>query len=143
MDRAGIGTSDEGLTGADWVEENGAIPFVRWSARVLGVLTAGFFLFMFIGESWGRGWPEPSFGMFLPFAYVVAMFLALRKERAGALIGGAALGALFISLYVKFGFSPARGILNPFLLLFWLPVLLYLLRGGLESRDRRRRKTFI
>ena len=58
------------------------------------------------------------------------MFLALRKERAGALIGGAALGALFISLYVKFGFSPARGILNPFLLLFWLPVLLYLLCGG-------------
>jgi hypothetical protein len=55
---------------------------------------------MFIGESWGRGWPEPSFGMFLPFAYVVAMFLALRKERAGALIGGAALGPLPVKAIV-------------------------------------------
>src|ERR1017187_11033929 len=36
---------------SEWVPENEVIPFFRWSARVLGVIVAGFSLFMFIGET--------------------------------------------------------------------------------------------
>lgn len=127
---------------------NAAVAVIRWSARVLGVITAGFFLFMFIGESLEshtRSQPiEPiaAIGLALMGIYTVAMFLALKWERAGSLLGVAALGSLFVMLFLGLfhgnasgGFGP-KGVLNPFLLAFWLPVLLYLLCWGLERRGR-------
>src|SRR5690348_2876033 len=82
--------------------DNEVIPFLRWSARVLGVLLAGFFLFMFIGESIETRDHYPrmdamTFVRVTPaFAYAIAMFVALKWERAGAIVGGASLAIVAI-----------------------------------------------
>ncbi len=135
--------------------KNAAIAVIRLSARVLGVITAGVFLFMFIGESlesYTRFEPiEPiaAIGLALMGIYIVAMFLALKWERPCSLLGVAALGSFFVMLFLGLfhgnasgGFSP-KGVLNPFLLAFWLPILLYLLCWGLEGRGRRRKKAVL
>lgn len=120
---------------------------IRWSARVLGVITASFLLFMFFGYFLeGRG---PSPGSLAPFAsvglvlmgiYVLAMFLALKWERAGALLGTIVLGGFFAIMFlgllpgnVSGGFS-ASGVLNPVFLALWLPLLLYITCWGIERR---------
>jgi hypothetical protein len=122
---------------SEWVPENEVIPFFRWSARVLGVIVAGFSLF--IGETFfgTRHAPSPPIepgalvGLILGGGYVIGMFLALRWERAGAILGGASLGLLVIGLLGS-GFHGAGdptltalwgGILG---LVFFLPVVLYI-----------------
>jgi len=77
--------------------------------------------------------------------YNIAMLLALKWERAGLLLGVVSLGSFFVMTFlglfhgnVSGGFSP-RGVFNPILLAFWLPVLLYLLCMGLEGRMRRKK----
>jgi hypothetical protein len=129
-------------------EKNLAIAIIRWSARVLGVIIASFCLFMFIGQSLEE-YPssEPLkpiavIGLILMGIYVVAMFLALKWERLGSLLGMAGLGGFFVIMFlglfrgnVSGGFS-TKGVLNPLLLAFWLPILLYLLCWGVEKRLR-------
>jgi hypothetical protein len=80
---------------------------------------------MFIGETWGK------FGKLQPTAVVMAslmtvyafsMLAAWFFERAGAVVGLVTLAAFFAILAViNSGF-----LLNPLLLVFWLPVVLYL-----------------
>ena len=125
------------------------ITAIRWTARVLGVIIAGFFLFLFIGESMESHGPSKPLELsavigLVPMAiYVVAMFMALKWERTGALLGAAALGIFFVMMFLGLlhgnaegGFS-LKGVLNPILLAFWLPVLLYLLCWRLEGRERK------
>lgn len=132
----------------DRERKNVAIVVIRWSARVLGVIMAGFLLLMFIGQSLeSNSLPESiepiaAVGLALMGIYVVAMFLALKWERAGSFLGVAALGCFFVILFlgllpgnVSGGFS-SRGVLNPLFLAFWLPILLYFLCWGLERRRR-------
>jgi len=131
------------------------IASIRLFARGFGLLISGFFLYMFIAESFdghvrngASGLfdlkPIPVIGLGLMGVYIIAMVLALRWEHTGTIIAVGALGAFFILLFlglfpgnVSGGFS-LRGILNPFLLIFWLPVLLYLLCWGIEEWQRRR-----
>ena len=126
--------------------KNAAIVVIRWSARVLGLIIAGFSLLMFIGQSLeSKSLPvsiEPiaAIGLALMGIYVVAMFLALKWERVGALLGMATLAGFFVVMFmglfpgnVSGGFS-AKGILNPVFLALWLPILLYLLCWRLERR---------
>ena len=133
--------------------KNAAIVVIRWSARVLGLIIAGFSLLMFIGQSLeSNSLPESiepiaAIGLALMGIYVVAMFLALKWERVGSLLGLAALGSFFVILFmglfpgnVSGGFS-SKGILNPIFLVFWLPILLYLLCWGLERRGRESKNT--
>ncbi len=123
---------------------------MRWSARVLGSIMAGFLLLMFIGQSLQSNplsvsepiEPIAAIGLALMGIYVVAMFLALKWERVGSFLGVAALGGFFVILFlgllpgnVSGGFS-SKGVLNPIFLAFWLPILLYLLCWGLERRGR-------
>jgi hypothetical protein len=130
----------------DRERRNAAMVVMRWSARVLGLITAGFLLAMFIGESLVSGPPSKSIeltaaiGLALMGIYVVAMFLAVKWERVGSFLGVAALGGFFVMLFlgllpgnVSGGFSPS-GVLNPLFLALWLPILLYLLCWGLERR---------
>ncbi len=140
----------------DRERKNAAIVVIRWSARVLGLIMAGFLLLMFIGESLvGSNLPsepiEPiaAIGLALMGIYVVAMFLALKWERMGSFLGVAALGSFFFILFlgllpgnVSGGFS-SKGVLNPLFLAFWLPILLYLLCWGLERRGRERTKAVL
>ena len=134
----------------DRERKNAAVVVMRWSARVLGSIFAGFLLLMFIGQSLSSGPPSKSIepfaavGLALMGIYVLAMFLALKWERLGSCLGGTALGGFFVMLFlgllpgnVSGGFSP-RGVLNPIYLAFWLPILLYLLCWGLERRGRER-----
>ncbi|MFC1572063.1 hypothetical protein ACFL6M_00535 [Candidatus Eisenbacteria bacterium] len=126
--------------------KNTAIVVMRWSARVLGLIIVGFGLLMFIGQSLQSGPPgketEPIavVGLALVGVYMIAMLLALKWERRGALLGAAALGGFYIILFlgllpgnVSGGFS-TRGVLNPIFLAFWLPIVLYLMCGELERR---------
>jgi hypothetical protein len=139
----------------DRERKNAAIVVIRWSARVLGLIMAGFLLFMFIGESLESNplsepiEPIAAIGLALMVIYVVAMFLALKWERVGSFLGMAALGGFFVIMFlgllpgnVSGGFS-AKGVLNPLLLAFWLPILLYVLCQGLEKRERERTKAVL
>lgn len=127
--------------------KSASIIVIRWSARVLGLIIAGFLLFMFVayalegrGPSPGSLEPYAAIGLALMAIYIVAIILALRWERAGAVLGAIVLGGFFIMLFlglfpgnVAGGFS-MKGVLNPFLLALWLPPLLYLICWGLERR---------
>ena len=134
----------------DRERKNAAIVVIRWSARILGLIMAVFLLSMFIGESLESNSlpdaiePIAAIGLALMGIYVVAMFLALKWERVGSLLGVAALGGFFVILFlgllpgnVSGGFS-SKGVLNPVFLALWLPILLYLLCWGLERRGRER-----
>ena len=130
----------------DRERKNAPIVVIRWSARILGLIFAGFLLLMFIGQSLQSGSlpesiePIAAIGLALMGIYVVAMFLALKWERVGSFLGVAALGSFFVILFlgllpgnVSGGFS-SKGVLNPIFLILWLPILLYLLCRGLERR---------
>ncbi len=130
----------------DREKKNVGIVVMRWSARILGSIMAGFLLLMFIGQSLQSGLlpesiePIAAIGLALMGIYVVAMFLAFKWERVGSLLGAAALGGFFVIMFlgllpgnVSGGFS-TKGVLNPIFLILWLPILLYLLCRGLERR---------
>lgn len=130
----------------DRERKNASIVVIRLSARVLGLIMAGFLLLMFIGQSLESHPPsdpiEPiaAIALALMGIYVVAMFLALKWERVGSYLGVAALGGFFVIMFlgllpgnVSGGFS-TKGILNPVFLVLWLPILLYLLCWRLERR---------
>jgi hypothetical protein len=129
-------------------ERGAKISVIRWSARVLTVIFAGFFLFMAIGESLQSHAHEPikplaAIWLGLAGIYAVAMFLALKWERAAVLVGVAALlGAhvegLFLGLFEYPGRLTLVSVVNPLLLAFWVPVLLYLLCWRLEGRGWRK-----
>ena len=134
----------------DRERKNAAIVVIRWSARVLGLIMAGFLLLMFIGQSLESNplsepiEPIAAIGLALMGIYVVAMFLALKWERVGSFLGVASLGGFFVIMFlgllpgnVSGGFN-FKGVLNPIFLILWLPILLYLLCWGLERRGRER-----
>lgn len=115
------------------------IAAARWFARLLGVLTGGFFLVMFIGESASMpgdllrmsAWDAVQLiGM---GCYAVGMLLAVKWERRAVLVATAGYLLHYILLAARTGFS-ARGALNPFFLLFWIPILLYLACWLVERR---------
>jgi cytochrome bd-type quinol oxidase subunit 2 len=131
--------------------KNAAITVIRWSARLFGAIFAGFFLFMFIGESMeththtGSGPLTPLLAIWLALVVIcaVAMLLALKWERPAVLVGVAALfGAhvdgLFSGLFEYPRHLTLKSVVNPLLLFFWVPVLLYLLCWRLEGRGRRK-----
>ena len=146
-DTHGPQPSKAGSLDPEWVSDNEVIPFLRWSARILGVLLAGFFLFMFIGESIEtRDHYPPMDGMTVvkvtpAFAYAMAMFLALKWERAGTILGGASLAivAIIIVSFVPHDRSAPGAIAGSIAeLAFSLPVILYALCWWLEERDHKR-----
>jgi len=94
--------------------KNAAIVVMRWSARVLGLIMAGFLLLMFIS----------FLGVAALGGFFVILFLGLLPGN------------------VSGGFS-SKGVLNPLFLAFWLPILLYLLCWGLERRGRERTKAVL
>jgi len=130
----------------DREKKNVGIVVMRWSARILGSIMAGFLLLMFIGQSLQSGSlpesiePIAAIGLALMGIYAVAMFLALKWERVGSFLGAAALGGFFVIMFLGLlpgnvsGGSSTKGVLNPIFLILWLPILLYLLCRGLERR---------
>jgi hypothetical protein len=126
--------------------KNTVIAGIRWSARILGVIMAAFLLLMFFGyfvegrnPSFDSLSASAAFGLVMMAIYVLAMFLALKWEPTGALLGAVALGVFFAIMFlgllpgnVSGGFSP-RGVLNPVFLTLWLPILLYFTCRRLEK----------
>jgi hypothetical protein len=134
--------------------ENKEIVFIRWFARGLGMLISVFCLVMFIGETLESHSLHPStpvfadinlvaaIGLVLVTIYIIAMFLALIWEHVGTVIAAGALEAFFVIMFLGLfpgnaagGFS-VRGILNPILRFFWLPIVLYLTCWRLEVKQR-------
>jgi hypothetical protein len=128
--------------------KNAAITAIRWSARVLTVISvifAGLLWLMAIGEGGGVMQLRPLAAIWFGLSgiYAVAMCLALKWERAAVLVGVAALLAahvdgLFLGLFEYPGRLTLVSVVNPILLAFWVPVLLYLLCWRLEGRGRRK-----
>ena len=112
---------------------------LRWSARLFGLLFGGFFLFMFIGESFGdwssfakiKPWEAVSLAGLV--VYAVCMFAALRWERNAVLVGAAAYAVHYVLITISGGFT-SRGGLNPFFVLFWAPIVLYIACWWIEHR---------
>ena len=136
-------------------KKNAVIVVIRWSARILGLIMAGFLMIMFIMESLEANplsepiEPIAAIGLVQMGIYVAAMFLALKWEYVGSCLGVVALGGFFIILFlgllpgnVSGGFS-SKGVLNPLFLALWLPILLYLLCWGLEKRGQERTKVVL
>ncbi len=109
---------------------------LRWTARVLGVLIAAFFLFMFIGESLGspgdlaRIRPIEVLHLALWGVYIVGVLLAVRWERTGFYVALGGLVAFFVLQDIRGG---VHAMLNPFMLAMWLPLVLYGLCWALEG----------
>ena len=88
----------------DRERKNAAIVVITWSARILGVIMASFLLLMFFGyvleghsPSSDTLAPFAAIGLTLMGVYIVAMFLALKWERAGPFVGAIVLGGFFIT----------------------------------------------
>jgi len=113
----------------DRLDRRATLATVRRSARVIGVVIAVFLLAMFIGEAMQSETPPrqieltAALGLAPLGVYIVAMFLALKWERAGSLLGAGALGIFIVMLFRG---SPADGkSVLPFFLVFWVPILMY------------------
>jgi hypothetical protein len=128
--------------------KNAAITAIRRWARVLTVISVIFAGLLWLVAS-AEGTPGNSMGPLaaiwfgLSGIYAVAMCLALKWERAAVPVAVAALLAahvdgLFLGLFEYPGHALVNGVVNPFLLVFWVPVLLYLLCWRLEGRGRRK-----
>lgn len=116
---------------------------LRWAARVLGLAMALFFVTMFVGESLESRQPMSILesaraigpvgvaGLAMFGVYAVAMLIAWRWERIGVLLAAGALGVFFVMLFFGLfqgnaeGGLSVRGVLNPWLLMFWLPIALF------------------
>jgi len=120
----------------DQLAKQATISTVRRSARVIGVVIAVLLLALFIGEAMqsetppGQIEPTAVVGLAPLGVYIVAMFLALKWERAGSLLGAGALGIFLVILFVG---STADGkTVLPFVLVFWVPIVLYVVCWHLE-----------
>ena len=124
-----------------------AAKVARWSARVVGVIAGSFLLLMFFGYFLKGQAPSPdsltpfaAFGLVLMGTYALAMFLALKWERAGAILGATVLGGFFAIMYLGLlpgnvsGGLSIKGVLNPVYLFLWLPILLYVACWRFEKR---------
>jgi len=131
----------------DETASNTAAKVARWSARVVGVIAGSFLLLMFFGyflkgqaPSSDSLTPFAAFGLVLMGTYALAMFLALRWERTGAILGATVLGGFFAIMYLGLlpgnvsGGLSIKGVLNPVYLFLWLPILLYVACWRLEKR---------
>ena len=128
-------------------ETNRRIATFRKAARILGAIITVFLLVFGIGEmleARGRASSQPlelisAIGLGLLVLYGAGLVAAFKWERLGALLAAAGLGATFVMLGFRMfpggggGFG-LMGVLNPFLLFFWVPVILYVLSWRLESR---------
>lgn len=115
------------------------------------MLIAGFFLLMFIGETWHtHEWrsllhlsPVDVVLLTMMGLYVAGMLVAILRERVGSLLSLGALAVFFLIFGVRTALqhgwrtalgSGVDGVFNPFLAMFWLPVIFYLVCVIAEAR---------
>lgn len=122
------------------MENNITLNFIRWSARIIGALTALFCLLFFVGYIMeGLNKPEPKSG---PEFYNVILFavwgiglfgflLGWKKE----LLGGIVSLFSFVVFNIMAALNPVEGSsYSLVLLIFFIPSLLFLLYSFLEKR---------
>jgi len=125
---------------------------IRWSARVSGLLLGGPFLFLFIAETWQspsqRALLQQNAGyaalLILLLLYGVGMFVALKWERIGSRLSLGALAGFFLisvghTILAHGLLAPftAKGVHHPLFMVFWIPVILYLVCRYVEARTPR------
>jgi len=107
---------------------------LRWTGRVLSIVSIGILLLFLIGESDFSQPPQLTFKewlglLFFPGGIVVGMIVAWRRERLGAIIALGSLAAFYLLQLIFFGDFPG----GPFFLLFTLPALLIGIAGWLSK----------
>ena len=127
-------------------EKGTRTPPLRKTARILDAVIVAFLLFFGIGailEGRGRGSPQSMalisvIGLGMLVLYGAGLVAAFKWERVGAVVAGLGLGSIFVMLAFRvfpgggggFGFM---GVLNPILLFFWVPIVLFVLSSRRES----------
>jgi len=107
-------------------DEGTALFVLRWSARSLSVLSVGIILLFFIGEGFDPSkilllvWPAL---LLFPFAAVIGMAVAWRREGLGGGLTVAGLAAFYLYSLLLLGQMPRR----PFFLILSAPGFLFLL----------------
>ena len=105
---------------------NFRLPIVRWTTRVLSILSIGMLLLFFFGEAdftqpitlTTREWVQV---MFFPLGVMAGMILGWRHEGAGALVTLLSLAAFYTADFLFTGTFPG----GPYFLLFSLPGILF------------------
>lgn len=136
-----------GSVETEWVPENEAIPFFRWSARLLGVIVGGAMLVLFIAKT-GSGMRLLRGSEIMPMAlfgcHAIGMFLALKWERVGAALACVSAALLCRAIWSTGAQGRSHSLdvaafgIVFIALLFFLPILLYVLCWWLKNRDRKR-----
>ena len=116
------------------------------------MLLGGPFLFLFIAETWQsprqRALLQENAGyaalLILLLLYGVGMFVALKWERIGSRLSLGALAGFFLISVGHTILAPgllapftAKGVHHPLFLVFWIPVILYLVCRYVEARTPR------
>ena len=114
---------------------------VRWTARILSILSAGILLLFLVGEGDFsqpiRLSPQEWIGLFFfPFGVIAGMVVAWRREGLGAGITLGSLVAFYVFQFIMRGKFP-RG---PYFAIFASPGILFGI-SWLLSRQRRRIET--
>lgn len=107
---------------------------LRWTGRVLSIISVGILLLFLIGEGDFSQPPRLTLGewlgvLFFPVGIVAGMIVAWRRERWGAIIALGSLAAFYALQRIIFGDFPG----GPYFLLFTLPALLMGLAGWLNQ----------
>jgi hypothetical protein len=103
--------------------------FLRWSARVTGLLSIGVLLLFLTGEDGligGNGWakvrPVEWLGLlFFPFGVLLGLALAWWREALGATVAVVSVAAFYLSQGLLAGRLPG----GPWFLIFTAPAVLF------------------
>ena len=114
--------------------------FLRWLARVTGLLSIGVLLLFLTGEDGligGNGWakvrPVEWFGLlFFPFGVLLGLALAWWCEALGAAVAAVSVAAFYVSRVLLAGRLPG----GPWFLIFTAPAVLFF-ASWLAHRRRR------
>jgi len=127
-------------TSSEVVHKNPVGGMVRWSARILSLLSIGFFLMMFIGEGGQRNFVSiAAFQafvrqtglafLFFPIGLMAGMIVAWWRAGIGGAITVASLALFYVNEIILTG-RPPRGL---FFMILALPGFLFLLARALSG----------
>lgn len=117
------------------------LTYTRWLARTWGLLSIGFTLLIFIGETFSATTPSAPTGvewlmlLFFPVGVLVGLVLSWRWELLGGLLTAVSIAAFYLTEFLATG-NWAGG---PWFLLVAFPGFLFLLLG-IVTRDERQHK---
>jgi hypothetical protein len=110
------------------MKDTKALTILRWTARILSILSIGVVLLFMIGEGFNlSGFKTKTFFMalFFPIGFYLGMMVAWKREGLGGMITVASLAAFYIVHMI----TSTRFPKGPTLVILALPGFLFLVYG--------------